>query len=200
MTAYRLLHSHPAHRSRQLRWVAPLVILLAAAAAATLWLEFHLDDQAVGTEFFKAHKTIHHTGELLERGLWIGIAGFTLLAAGIGIFALRLTHRIVRPVHALHRALDALVGGDLGVRLALHRHDEFQEVGDTLNRLVEEFGSTLGTVHALVDRIEAIAAEAAREAHDASAERELHRLVQDLDRAIEFFRLEPKRVIDEDAA
>ena len=198
MTALRLLHHHREHRTRQLRWVVPMVVLLLGAAIATLWLAYHLDDQAVGTEFFKAHKTIHHTSELLTRGLWAGIAVFSVLVAAVGVWALRLTHRIVQPVHTLHRALDALVDGDLGVRLELHRHDEFQEVGDALNRLVDEFGTTLGAVHSLVDRIEAIAEQSAREAHDESAEQELHRLAQDLNRTMDFFRLGPRRLIQED--
>lgn len=175
-----------------------MVALLLAVAIATLWLEYRIDDQAVGREFFKAHKTIHHTSELLTRGLWIGMGVFTVLVAAVGLWALRLTHRIVQPVHTLHRALDALVAGDLGVRLELHRDDEFQEVGDALNRLVEEFGATLGTVHALVDRIEAIAEETAREANDESSERELHRLAQELNRTMDFFRLEPSHLIHED--
>jgi len=43
-------------------------------------------------------------------------------------WAFRLTHRIVRPVHTLHRALDALVAGELGVRVALQRGMSFREV------------------------------------------------------------------------
>ncbi len=200
MTALRLLHHHHHHRSRQLRWVVPLVALVLGVTLGALWLTYSLDDQAVGTEFFKAHKTISHTGELLQRGLWIGTAVLGALVVLVGLWALRLTHRIVQPVHTLHRALDALVAGDLGVRLSFHRQDEFQEVGDTLNRLVDEFGTTLGTVHSLVDRIEAIAEQTAREAHDESAERELHRLAQELNQAMEFFKLEPRRTIEEESA
>jgi len=90
----------------------------------------------------------------------------------------------VRPVHTMHRALDALVAGDLGVRVELHRQDEFHEVGEALNRLVDEFAATLGKVHAQVDRI--VAGEQDRA------------LVEDLDRTMEFFRLEPRRTIRED--
>jgi methyl-accepting chemotaxis protein len=177
-----------------------MVGLLFVAALATLLVQYRLDDQAVGTEFFRAHKTISHTGELLQRGMWVGATVLTLLVVAVAIWALRLTHRIVRPVHTLHRALDELVTGDLGVRLELHRHDEFQEVGDALNRLADEFGTTLGAVHSLVDQIEAIAERTARGADDDSAERQLHRLAQELNRAMDFFRLEPRRLIREDAS
>ena len=197
MGALRLLHDHHPHRARQLRWVLPIVAFLFVAALATLLVQYRLSDQAVGTEFFRAHKTISHTGELLERGLWVGAAVLTVVVAATAVWALRLTYRIVRPVHALHRALDELVTGDLGVRLELHRHDEFREVGDALNRLVDEFGTTLEAIHSLVDRIETIAEQLARETHDDSAEQQLHRLAKELNQTMDFFRLEPRRLIRE---
>src|SRR5581483_6074801 len=125
---------------------------------------------------------------------WVIPGLLALLLAGLAaLAALRLTHRIVRPVHALHRALDALAAGDLGVRLALDRRDEFGEVGAALNRLAETLSTTLATVRALVDRI---AAEGA--AGDPAAGAAVRRLVGELDRTMEFFRLEPRRTIGED--
>ena len=146
MGRFGLLHSHPGHRARQLRWVVPLAGLLLLAVAATLAVQYRVSSQAIGNEFFHAHKTIHHTGELLARGTLIGGAVLVVLVLALSLWALRVTHRIVRPVHALHRALDALVAGDLGVRVELDRMDEFGEVGETLNRLVEEFATALGKV------------------------------------------------------
>jgi len=179
-----LLHHHPGHRARQLRWVVPLGAFLLVAVLATLAIQYRVSNHEVGTEFFRAHKTISHTGELLQRGLVIGSAVLVLLVLGVTLWAFRVTHRIVRPVHTMHRALDALAAGDLGVRVELHRHDEFREVGETLNRLVEEFATTLGKVHALVDRI--VAGERGGA------------LVEEIDRTMEFFRLEPRRTIGED--
>src|SRR5262245_34814396 len=193
-----LLHHHRAHRARQLRWVLPLTALLFTAAAATLLVQYRVSDQAVGTEFFRAHKTVAHTGVLLRHGVLAGLAVLTVVVAATALLALRFTHRIVRPVHTIHRALDALGGGELGVRVELERTDEFREVGDALNRLVERFAETLGHVHATVDRLDEIATAAAREAHDGATEREVHRLVRDLDHTIDFFRLEPRRVVRED--
>ena len=138
-----LLHHHPGHRASQLRWVLPLVGVLFLAAAVTLVVQYRVASQDVGTEFFRAHKTISNTGQLLQRGLAIGILVLGFVVVATAVRALRVTHRIVRPVHALHRALDALDDGDLGVRLELHRDDEFQEVGAALNRLVDTFATTV---------------------------------------------------------
>jgi methyl-accepting chemotaxis protein len=193
MAPFGLFHPDPAHRRRQLRWVIPGLLTLLLAGLAALATQYRVSDQAIGTEFFRAHKTIHHTGELLRRGTLLAGALLAALAVAIALAALRLTHRIVRPVHALHRALDALAAGDLGVRLALDRRDEFGEVGAALNRLAETLSTTLATVHALVDRI---AAEAA--AGDPAAGAAVRRLVGELDHTMEFFRLEPRRTIGED--
>ncbi len=191
MGRFGLLHHHGVHRARQLRWVVPLAGLLLLAALATLLVQYRVSDQAVGTEFFHAHKTISHTGELLRRGLGLGALVLGVLVLGITVWGLRMTHRIVRPVHTLHRALDALGTGDLGVRVALDRHDEFQEVAEALNRLVDAFAGTLARVHALVDGIEPLA-------HDPAAAGRLRELVGELDRTVDFFRVEPRRVIRED--
>ena len=198
MAFFGLLHHHPGHRARQLRWVLPLVALVLVAVLATLAVQYQVSNQSVGREFFRAHKTITHTGELLQRGMAIGSAVLTILVLAVALWAFRLTHRIVRPVHTLHRALDALVAGDLGVRVELHRQDEFREVGEVLNRLIEEFATTLGRAHALVDRIAALTAAAAQGAHDQATEAQLRALVEELDQTMEFFRLEPPRTLRED--
>lgn len=192
-----LIHHHPAHRSRQLRWALPAAALLLAAALAALLVQYRISDQAVGTEFFRAHKTISHTGELLERGLVVGAVVLTLLVLGIAAWGLRSTHRIVRPVHTVHQALDALAAGDLGVRVELHAGDEFHEVGDSLNRLVDEFATTLSTVHNLVDRMAALVEAQGPAPHDQTTAAQLQALIAELDRTMEFFRLEPRRTLRE---
>jgi methyl-accepting chemotaxis protein len=198
MGIFDRLHFHPLHRARQMRWVLPAVGLLFVAVLASWGLLYYLGNQDVGTEFFHAHKTISHTGELLQRGLIVGVVVLVALVGAIAFWAFGVTHRIVRPVHTLHRALDELVTGNLGARLELHRHDEFQEVGAALNRLVEEFGTTLAKVHDLVDRMEVLAAEVAQEAHDNSAEVRLHALAAELNETMEFFRREPPVIIREE--
>src|SRR5205823_2100045 len=127
-------------------------------------VQYRVSDRAVGTEFFRAHKTISHTGVLLRHGVIAGLGVLTLVVGATVLLALRFTHRIVRPVHTIHPALDALGAGELGTRVELERADEFRELGDALNRLVERFAETLARVHATVDRLDTVASAAAREA------------------------------------
>src|SRR5207247_5059616 len=84
-----LLHHHPGHRARQLRWVVPLGAFLLVAVLATLAIQYRVSNQEVGTELFRAHKTISHTGELLQRGLVIGSAVLVLLVLGVTLWAFR---------------------------------------------------------------------------------------------------------------
>jgi methyl-accepting chemotaxis protein len=191
-----LLHHHPRHQARQLRWVVPTVGLLALATLAALAIQYHVSDQDVTAEFFRAHKAITHTGQLLERGILISAAVLLLLLVGVGLWALRTSHRIVRPVHTLHRALEELAEGDLGVRVELHQGDEFHEVGDALNHLVDEFSTTLTTLHLLVDRIAGLVGDGSRPA--ASVAAEVQALVAELDRAMDFFRVGSRRTLRED--
>src|SRR3989442_10286212 len=87
----------------------------------------------------------------------IGSVVLVVLVLAVTAWAFRVTHGIVGRVHTMHGALDALVAGDLGVRVELHRDDEFREAAEALNCLVDEFTMTLGKVHALVDRLVALA-------------------------------------------
>ena len=192
------LHHHARHRARQMRWVLPIVGLLAAATLVTLIVQFQVSSQDVGTEFFHAHKTISNTSQLLVRGTVIGGAILALLVVAVAIWALRMTHRIVRPVHTLHRALDALVAGELGVRVALHRADEFREVGDALNRLVDEFSATLAKIHELVDRIAALTGSTGGAPQEPAPDAQVRALIAELDQTMDFFRLGPHRTIRED--
>jgi len=190
----RFLHAMPHARTRQLRWVVPIVALLGIAAAVTLVVQYRVSDQMVGDEFFRAHKTISHTGQLLERGLVAGTVVLVLTLIAIAAWALRLTHGIVAPLHTLHRALDCIMEGDLGVRVELHPGDEFQELGQSVNRLVEQFGATLARIHTLADGVRTAAEALPREATGGR----LVELATELDRTLDFFRLSPRRVVRED--
>src|SRR5256886_17271979 len=98
MAFFGLLHHHPGHRARQLRWVLPLVALVLVAVLATLAVQYQVSNQSAGREFFRAHKTITPTGELLQRGMVIGTAGLTILVLAGALWGVRATNRTARPV------------------------------------------------------------------------------------------------------
>jgi len=175
----------------------PFVTLLLLATLVAFAIQYNVSNQEVGTEFFHAHKTIAHTGELLRRGIIVASVAAIVFLSLIAAVVFRVTHRIVRPVHTLHRALDELRAGDLGVRVVLHSDDEFAEVAQSLNGLVDEFASTLTTVHALVDRLVLLIPPPAHDAPEPANASELRRIITELDEKLEFFRTVPPRTIED---
>jgi methyl-accepting chemotaxis protein len=195
-----MLHPHAAHRSRQLRWILPLGLVLIAAALASSTLFYEEANQQVSDEFFKAHKTIHQTGEMLLPGLMASTGVLLTALVGVGIWAFYATHKVVRPVHTLHVAMDQLAAGDLGVRVELHRHDEFQEVGAAFNTVVDELNTTVTRVHRLAEEVDALAEQVAQDAHDQPAATRLHQLARELNEAMDFFRQTPAHTLTEETA
>lgn len=160
MPGISLFHHHRRHRSRQLRWVLPVVAVVLAGAVASAIVTYELGDRAVSSEFFRAHKTIHETGALLRTGLLVGLGLSTALVAFVAVWSFRVTHRIVRPVHALHQALDELAAGRLGTRVELDRNDEFQETAEALNRLAGAFAAVVARLEEIAAEIEATSLDA----------------------------------------
>src|SRR3989442_7669563 len=111
MAFFGLLHHHPEHRARQLRWVLPLVALVLVAVLATLAVQYQVSNQSVGREFFRAHKTITHTGELLQRGMAIGSAVLSILVLAGPLWAVPPTPPLLRPPPTPPPAPQALVTG-----------------------------------------------------------------------------------------
>lgn len=167
MPRFALLHRHQRHRARQLRWILPVVAVVLAGAAASAILAYEIGDRAVSMEFFRAHKTIHETGELLRTGLLAGFGVSALLVVLVAAWSFRTTHLIVRPIHALHLALDALAAGRLGTRVELHRHDEFQEVADALNQVARGFSDAVRRLERVTAELEELALYPADRGHTA---------------------------------
>lgn len=196
MRGIPFLHHHHLHRTRQLRWVLPVVAVLLAGAVASTIIVYELGDRAVSTEFFRAHKTIHETGELLRTGLLVALGLSACLVAVVAFWSVRVSHRIVRPVHALHQALDLLAAGELGTRVELHRHDEFQEIAEALNRVA-------GGFEAAMQRLRRIAAEIDElrlYASDRNRGGELESIAIELRETLAGFRLDPKPPIRADGS
>lgn len=158
MLSLPFLHPHRAHRSRQIRWIVPAAALAALAIVIAAGAFWEVGDREVGREFFRAHKEVSHTGQLLSDAALTGVAlALALLVAATG-YGLWLTHRILRPLHLIHGAVDALAEGDLETRVELHHRDEFREVGESINRLAHRLESIAASLDQLAGRAAAAAA------------------------------------------
>jgi methyl-accepting chemotaxis protein len=182
-----LLHADPTHRRRQLRWVLLTTLGVAGVVAVCMCCFYYDADQQVSNEFWRAHKQISHTGQMLKHGLEMSVVLLVALSAGLAVWRFRETHRIVRAVHTIHLALQDMVAGNVGVRVQLRETDEFHEVAETLNRLVGEFRDVLTRLHPAVDDM-----VKAAEAGDIERVRVL---AHDIDEAMDFFQVDAEKVI-----
>ena len=66
MSRARLLHAHQPARRRQVRWVVPMLALLAAATLTTLVVQYRVSDQTVGTAFPKRRGRVHVVHEYVN--------------------------------------------------------------------------------------------------------------------------------------
>lgn len=79
--------------------------------------------------------------EIAREANWIVglLAGAALLFGALSVLAFTLIHRrIVGPAQELGRAMQAIRGGKHSVRASLSGNDELTEMGNTLNRMLDE--------------------------------------------------------------
>lgn len=89
-----------------------------------------------------AAKQIHSTVRSLETGLLLTVLLSILAAALCGWLLLR---SITRPVDRIVSTLKELEGGDLSVKLNLHRRDEFNAIETGFNSMVAELKTLVGS-------------------------------------------------------
>jgi two-component system OmpR family sensor kinase/two-component system sensor histidine kinase BaeS len=71
--------------------------------------------------------------------VWVGGCGLSLaLPLLAGVLAVRVFRGVATPLSDVMAAADAVAGGDLDVRVPVHGHGEFDRLGGSFNRMVEE--------------------------------------------------------------
>lgn len=140
---------------RSMRWVEPgfqkryallllsIVALVGAVLVGTFW--FH-SQQVLNTLVNAGVVKQHSLYLIIERQmaslLWSVCAVVVLFAAFVFMMATFLSHRIVGPIFSVKRSLEAIGRNDLsGARIALRSDDEFQDVGDLVNKTVDRLES-----------------------------------------------------------
>jgi signal transduction histidine kinase/CheY-like chemotaxis protein len=99
----------------------------------------------------------------LSRSFIMACSAATLLC-GLTL-ALMLMRSITRPLNALVGAAERIGDGDLAQRVEIQKHDEFETLGHTFNRMAEALGTVQGTLEQRVEDLN-ISREAHREARE----------------------------------
>ncbi len=76
-------------------------------------------------------------GWLLGTQIWILVAGILGIAASIAAFWLILTRLILSPVRRLRETAEAVKAGDLSIRSEIRTGDEFEQLADTFNTMLD---------------------------------------------------------------
>ena len=77
---------------------------------------------------------------LFHRNLWVGLSAIIILC---GIYTIFITHKIVGPVFVFTRLARDVTSGDFNRRIYLRKRDDFHNVADDLNSMVDTIEASL---------------------------------------------------------
>ncbi|HEX9627175.1 MAG TPA: hypothetical protein VGA00_09585 [Acidiferrobacterales bacterium] len=147
-----------------------------------LWVMFYLAGQYAlsNPELATERGDWGLIGALLRRQL---LPTLLIAAASLGLvygFVIYYTHRIAGPVYRFCRTLDDMADGRIGQRIKLRRHDYFENLSQSLDRVEGALAGTLDELRT--------AAAALRERADTLGDAELRQRVAEIDRVLERYR------------
>lgn len=135
----RRLRGHLVNYDVRLRLVLDDVVFALFAALAAIGILYYLGNREIGDSLYSAHISIKETRELLTNGAKVaGIVTFVAVLL-FGVWSLMDAHRIAGPMHRLHRLLKEIGGGNLTHEIHFRRRDEFHELADAADCLVDTF-------------------------------------------------------------
>jgi methyl-accepting chemotaxis protein len=118
-----------------------------------------LEDELLGATAAQVQMVDSAQAGMLKQGIFEYIFPKILLAELITIallilLTLRLTHYIAGPVYRLEQNMKEIVRGKLGLRTKLRSKDEFTELADGLNDLVETISQRLDAIDEKITMLE----------------------------------------------
>ena len=139
------------NRRSSMRWIEPgfqrryamlllsVVLLVGCVLVGTFWFyseQLLMTLNQAGVQ--KTHSLYVMVSQQSHSLLWSVGAVVILLAAFIIVMANVLSHRIVGPLFAIKRSLEMMERGNLSeARVQLRSEDEFHDVAEMINRLVD---------------------------------------------------------------
>ena len=120
--------------SGQKHWFLVIMLIALALALVSGGLFYVFAQQRLEDEYFKAHSQIRTVmGMLLPWMIGVYLAGL----AAASWLTLLLSRRLAGPLVGIRRQLKAVQAGDLGARVTLRRGDEYRELGEDINRVLD---------------------------------------------------------------
>ncbi|MGK5084093.1 HAMP domain-containing protein [Bdellovibrionota bacterium FG-1] len=128
---------NPQFQGRYIFWVT-LTGLALVAINATIFYLFTRENYALLVELSpmtdEAKGQLYHELHQIVGFLLGGSASFLLVTSVVGLV---FSHRAAGPMFHIRRVCDAVRGGDVRARVHLRPHDDFQEVGQAINAMLD---------------------------------------------------------------
>lgn len=154
----RRFKSHLVNHELRLRLVLDDAIFALIAGIGAVVILTIISNREIGDSLWSAHFSIKETRELLNRGAWI--AGCVTFVAVLifGLWSLIDAHRIAGPMHRLRNLLVDLSQGNFIHEIQFRKRDEFQDVAEAADTLVESLSTRVERLQNLADSIHTAAA------------------------------------------
>jgi len=185
----RRMQSHLIKSGLRLRLVLDDALFGLVAALAAIGILYFLSNREIGDNLYSAHLSIKETRELLNNG--VKVAGVVTFFAVLlfGLWSLIDAHRIAGPMHRLHRILNEIADGNLNHEIRFRQRDEFQELAQATDRLVDIYSERLARIRQEAGVLQqALAQDNLNPAQIADLRRRGEELVRQLD----YFQLPPE--------
>lgn len=180
----RRFRSHFINHELRLRLVVDDMVFALFASIAAIAILYYLSNREIGDTMYSAHLSIKETRELLNKGVWVA-GGVTFAAVLIfGFWSMLDAHRIAGPAHRLKRLLDEIAAGNLTHEIRFRKNDEFHELAEATNGLVESYSGRVKTLKAIAASI-----ETAANSLPPPQQAEVLTLTENLMRELAYFRL-----------
>ena len=134
-------------RRFQLQWMGKIFLLMTAVSIIVGWTITYVVWDATTTQLkgLVAQAVLTQTQVLpisstIKSSIALGLITRGLILIFIlAVLSIFLTHRIAGPVYKIRKTIRLVHDGDSSERVVLRDHDEFQDLAQEVNRLIDHF-------------------------------------------------------------
>lgn len=131
----------------QTRFIVKFFLILVAGGILTVALTFLNNQDTLTAVYANSKLTIQNTSLAIMPSV-VFTTILTTLALGLVVVVVTLlvSHKIAGPMFRFEKDINRIAGGDLKSRIRIRKGDQFQELAESLNRMVESLSDRMAAV------------------------------------------------------
>ena len=136
----------------QLKYVSQILLLMFLTAVLCSFVVYYTGMIVLGEKL----ASVYPQGRLMAILTMVNIRVFfsvILVSPLVAIIAILLSHRIAGPIYRIESFLTSMASGNLAYRLTLRQGDEFMNIADKINLLIDSLKSTIGDQRANLEKV-----------------------------------------------